>query len=108
MIVLDSSHMPWKDAFKSLTIDFEGSGADFEIRQHGQLRKRQDSTATAAPSSADTAASTTISFPIPPSSSPTPKGHDAHGEVGFHYLNTSIIPPDFPNVDNVALHGPLL
>lgn len=108
MIVLDSTHMPWKDVFHSMTVEFGGSGADFEVRRHDQLRKRQDSTATASPSSADTAASATISFPIPPSSSPTPNGFDSHGDVGFKYVDTSIIPPEFPGADNVALHGPLV
>lgn len=108
VIILGSSHMPWKDAFQSMTVDFGGSGAKFEIRRNDQLRKRQDSTATAAPSSVEAAASTVISFPIPPSSSPTPGGFDAHGDVGFKYLDTSIIPPEFPGADNVALLGPLV
>ncbi|MCJ1465237.1 hypothetical protein MMC07_003853 [Pseudocyphellaria aurata] len=108
VIILRSSHLPWKDALQSMTVDFGSSGAEFEVRRHDQLRKRQDSTATAAPSSADAAASTVISFPIPPSSSPTPGRSDAHGDVGFKYLDTSIVPPDFPGADNVALHGPLV
>lgn len=108
MIVLDTYHMPWKDVFQSVTVDFGGSGADFEVRRHDQLRKRQDSTAPAAPSSAGAAASTRISFPIPPPSSPTPAEHDAHGNVSFHYLDTLIIPPDFPHPGNVSLHGPLV
>lgn len=108
MIVLDSSHMRWKEVFHSLTVEFGGSDADFEVRRHDQLRKRQDSTATAAATSTDTAEATKISIPLPPSSSPTPKRFDAHGDIGFNYLDTSIIPPNFAGADQVAIHGPLV
>ncbi|MCJ1425160.1 hypothetical protein MMC29_003048 [Sticta canariensis] len=106
MIVLDSSHMQWEDVFHSLTVDFGESDADFEVRRHDQLRKRQNPTVTAAASSTDTAETTKISIPLPPSSSPTPDPSEAHGDVGFKYLDTSIIPPQFPGADNVAIRGP--
>lgn len=108
MVVLDSSHMRWKDAFHSLAVDFGGSDADFEVRRHDQLRKRENSKVKATTSSTETSETTKISIPLPPSSSPIPHRFEAHGDVGFKYLNTSIIPPKFPGADNVAIHGPLV
>lgn len=88
-----------------MTVDFGGSNAEYELRRHDGLRKRAQPTAS---TSAYLAASTSISFPIPPSGSPVPKGFSAQGYVGFQYLDTSILPPNIPGVDNVALHGPFV
>lgn len=99
VIMLTVTRMQWRNAFQSLTVSFGGSSSNFEVRRHPSLRKRQNSAPTA---------SSTISFPIPPSSSPTPKAHDARGDVGFQFLNQAILPPSLPGADGVTLHGPLM
>ena len=108
LIMLTVTRMQWRKAFQSLTVSFGGSSSNFEVRRRPSLRKRQNSEPTAAATSGVSIASSTISFPVPPSSSPTPKAHDARGDVGFQFLNQAILPPSLPGADGVTLHGPLM
>lgn len=103
LIMLTVTRMQWRNAFQSLTVSFGGSSSNFEVRRHPSLHKRQNSEPTGV-----STASSTISFPVPPSSSPTPKAHDARGDVGFQFLNQAILPPSLPGADGVTLHGPLM
>ncbi|KAL8949018.1 MAG: hypothetical protein Q9222_004841 [Ikaeria aurantiellina] len=47
-----------------------------------------------------------ISFPVPPSATPTATG--THQDVSFSYIDTPILPPQFPGVDSVTLHAPIV
>lgn len=110
-MVLTVFPISWKDAFPSLTVDFGGSNADFEVRPHSDLRKRQNITPTAlitsgqSTTSTYSSSSTSIFFPVPPSSSPTPKNSKAHGDVGFQHLDTAILPPDVPGASILGSLG---
>lgn len=107
-ITLDVTRMQWRNAFQSLTVGFGGSSSDFEIRRHPSLRKRQDSEPSITSTSDDSTASSTISFPVPPSSSATPEAHDAHGDIGFQFLDKAILPPSLLAANGLTLHGPLM
>ena len=91
----------WKDSYRSMKVDFGTNTEDLSLRKHDGLRKRQQSTATATvtPSAA---------FPVLPSSSPTPTIHEVTESIDMSYQDTTILPPDFPGVDSVTLHGPFV
>ena len=89
----------WKDSYRSMKVDFGTNSGDLSLRKFDGLRKRQQSTATATvnPSAA---------FPVLPSSSPTPTINEVTESIDLSYQDTTILPPDFPGVDSVTLHGP--
>ena len=94
--------MHWKDAYRSMKIKFHKSDESLSLRQSGELRKRQDASPTA------TAAVSSIAFPVPPSSQPTPVINQVHKNIDISFQNTQILPPNFPGVNSVTLHGPLV
>lgn len=99
LISLTAFQMSWEHAFRSLTVDFGRSSADFVVRRHNGLRKRQDKISPKA---------STTSFPIPPSSSPTPTRDSSRANIEFQYLDQAILPPDLPGPDELTLISPLL
>lgn len=104
-IILVVTRMPWQNALQSLTVDFGKCSSNYEVRRHPDLRKRQSVESSTSDASAT---STTISFPVPPSSSPTPSVHEAHGDIGKQFLDQSILPPSLAGTDGITLHGPLM
>lgn len=70
LIILAVSKIPWKIAFRTMTVDFGETDVEFEVRRHGELRRRDSPS-----SSTSTATSTTdlahISIPIPTNTPPT-------------------------------------
>lgn len=108
LISLMVTQRQWKDVYGSLTVEFGSSSSNFEVRRHSDLRKRQNSESLTVSTSDIAASSSVISFPIPPSSTPTPGVHDAHGDIGKQFINQAILPPSLPGIDGLTLHGPLM
>ena len=101
-IEMFATPIPWKDGYRSMKVDFGASSTqELSLRKHNELRKRQETTATATviPSSA---------FPVLPSSSPTPTIHEVTENIDLNYQDTMILPPNFPGVDSVMLHAPFV
>ena len=91
----------WKDSYRTLKVDFGTSTEDLSLRRHQRLRKRQRTTATAT-------VSPSAGFPVLPSSSPTPTIHEVTENIDLSYQDTQILPPKFPGLDSVTLHGPVV
>ncbi|KAI4124675.1 MAG: hypothetical protein LQ338_004675, partial [Usnochroma carphineum] len=104
---LSASPARWKDSIQTVKIDFGKAKEDYIIPGRGRVQKRQATSASEAVVVASTgAASSTIpvSFPAPPSSSPTAK--NAHKDLGFSWIDTPLLPPSFPGVDSITLNAP--
>lgn len=94
--------MVWKHACHSIKVELHDGSEDLEVRRSSDLRKRQS-----APSTASEVA-TTIAFPVPPSSQPTPAVHQVHKNIDISFQDTQILPPKFPGLDGAKLNGPFV
>jgi hypothetical protein len=131
LIILSVNRVPWKDTFNSMKVDFGESKDNFELRRHPRLEAREVATSSlpvssassthsassihsapsmssalsvSAPSSAGTAtASTTIIYPLAPTS--TPKAFNATANISKQFIDTSILPAD-TSLGQVSVTGP--
>jgi len=85
-----------------MKVKFHNSGESLSFHSPGGLRKRQSVSRTA------TAAVSSVVISVPPSSQPTPADHQAHKNIDITFQNTQILPPNFPGVDGLTLHGPFV
>ncbi|KAL9594254.1 MAG: hypothetical protein Q9219_007135 [cf. Caloplaca sp. 3 TL-2023] len=107
-ITLSVSPARWKGSIQDIRIDLAKSTENYVFPDQGKFRKRQAPStpdATVAVSTATGAASTVqVSFPAPPSSTPTET--NTHQDIGFSWIDTPLLPPSFPGVDSITLHAP--
>ena len=93
-----------------MKVDFGSSDVLYQVRRHKELSNRALSTDVPAFTATATGGtdSTTIPFPLPSTSAPTPRRHDAHGDIGHQFLNQAILPPDLTGANGLTLHGPTM
>ncbi|KAL8957212.1 MAG: hypothetical protein Q9193_005459, partial [Seirophora villosa] len=106
-LLLKVSPVRWKDSVQSIKIEFGKSNERYHIPRQKSLQKRQASAtpeATVVVSSAAVASSVEVTFPAPPSSTPTETS--ASQDLGFSWVETPILPPSFPGVDSLTLSVP--
>lgn len=87
LIILAVSKIPWTNAFRTMTIDFGGTNAEFEVRPHGELRRRgtpSKSTKAIVMSTTSTTDLAHKSIPIP-TNTPPPKNSSYQGNIGSQY-----------------------
>lgn len=91
---LQISSLTWQEAFHTISVDFGSSNPwpDVHLRDQNVLRKRQ-----ASNSAGSTNSTPTLTFPAPPTSSPseTSVSQSINGQL----LNTIIMPPQIPVAD---------
>ncbi|KAL8966782.1 MAG: hypothetical protein Q9197_005793, partial [Variospora fuerteventurae] len=107
-LTLSVSSARWKDSVQSIKINFGKSNERYHIPRQGNLQKRQTSTipvATVVVSSAPVASTVEVSFPAPPTARPTETS--ASKDLAISWINTPILPPEFPGDDVLALAVPL-
>ncbi|KAL8715972.1 MAG: hypothetical protein Q9220_000639 [cf. Caloplaca sp. 1 TL-2023] len=86
-------------------MDFGKSDKTYRTSAARIQRRQVDSSGTASVATSGASPTTApVSFPAPPSATPT--ATDAHQDVSFNYIDTAILPPQFPGVDSVTLHAP--
>ncbi|KAL8667460.1 MAG: hypothetical protein Q9202_000676, partial [Teloschistes flavicans] len=106
-LLLSVSRVDWKGSMRTIRIDFGKSSENYVRPGHGTLRERQDTQSTEpVNTTASEAASRTVSFPVPPSS--TPSATTAHRDLSFSYIGTPLLPPSFPGVDSASLNAPFV
>lgn len=78
LIILAVSKIPWEKAFRTMTVDFGGTNAEYEVRQHGELRRREAEA---------TSTTTDLAYkPIPiPTNTPEPKSSNYNGKFDVKY-----------------------
>lgn len=107
LIILSVNRVPWKDTFNSMTVDFGESKDAFELRRHPRLEAREVATSSSPVSSASSfgtaTASTTIVYPLAPTS--TPKAFNATANISKQFIDTSILPAD-TSLGQVSVTGP--
>lgn len=116
LITLYTAPSPWKETAHFMALDFGHSSIDFELRGHGDLRRRQaapSSTATTAAAASSTTivselATTSsltsiadITYPAPLSPTPT-KTFLSASLTSATYISQTILPPD----TSLGFHGP--
>ena len=82
-----------------MKLDFGESEEHFELRRHRRLQPRQ----APATNSGAAAASTSVDYPVAPTS--TPASHNATANINKQYLDTSILPPD-SSLGQITATGP--
>lgn len=106
-LVLSISRVAWKDSVHTIKIDFGKSNEIYQIARQGKVLKRASPvTSKSVVVAATGAAPSTVSFPVPASSTPTARS--AHKDLSFSYKDTPLLPPSFPGVDSVTLNAPLV
>ncbi|KAI4093395.1 MAG: hypothetical protein LQ344_002983 [Seirophora lacunosa] len=107
-LLLIVSPVRWKDSVQSIKIEFGKSNERYHIPRQKSLQKRQAPAtpeATVVVSSAAVASTVGVTFPAPPSSTPTETS--ASQDLGFSWVETPILPPSFPGDDSLTLSVPL-
>ncbi|KAL9048689.1 MAG: hypothetical protein Q9206_005900 [Seirophora lacunosa] len=107
-LLLMVSPVRWKDSVQSIKIEFGKSNERYHTPRQKSLQQRQAPAtpeATVVVSSAAVASTVEVSFPAPPSSTPTETS--ASQDLGFSWVETPILPPSFPGVDSLTLSVPL-
>lgn len=88
LIIMAVSKIPWKNAFRTMTVDFGGTNAEFEVRRHGELRRRSipSKTTKAIVTSTTTSTSDLAHKFIPiPTNTPRPKDSNYHGNLSSQH-----------------------
>ena len=107
LIILSIERVPWKTTFNSMKVDFGESKDTFELRRHRRLEVRGAATTSSSISSVSSpsaaATSTTVVYPLAPTS--TPKAFNATANINKQFLDTSILPAD-SSLGHVSITGP--
>ncbi|KAL9021479.1 MAG: hypothetical protein Q9185_001376 [Variospora sp. 1 TL-2023] len=107
-LTLSVSPVRWKDSVQNIKINFGKSNERYHIPRQGNLQKRQTPTAPVASvvvSTPPVASTVEVSFPTPPTATPTETS--ASKDLAISWIDTPILPPEFPADDVLALAVPL-
>jgi hypothetical protein len=91
-ILLSATRKSWDETFRKVGVSFGESTETFDLRRHGELRKRQDNTPSEPTSTrATTAPSGTASgFPDPPTESPA--NYNTSDDFRIELIDRPILP----------------
>lgn len=116
LMILSVERVPWKTTFNSMKVDFGESKDAFELRRHPRLEVRGAATTSSSVSSVSSvpsaslssspsaaATSTTVVYPLAPTS--TPNAFNATANINKQFLDTSILPAD-SSLGHVSIKGP--
>lgn len=80
LIILAVSKIPWKAAFRTMTVDFGETNVEFEVRRHGELRRR-DTPSSSTLTTTSTTDLAHVSIPIPTN---TPPANNSNYQATFN------------------------
>lgn len=108
-LILSVLRVHWKESVQTIRVDFGTSKETYHFPRQGEIGKRQilpssEAAVIAATGTGTPSSTVSVSFPAPPSTTPTAKS--AHKDFSFSYIDTPLLPPAFPGVDSTTLSAP--
>ncbi|KAI9710034.1 MAG: hypothetical protein M1828_002222 [Chrysothrix sp. TS-e1954] len=106
-VLLDVRPTSWDESFQHVQVHLEQGDHDLHDLRVEPLRKKTKRKAVGmlANTQVSNASTTSIDFPTAPTATPT--STDVHqASIDHSWMDTAILPPNFPGVDDISLHGP--
>ncbi len=102
-ILLSATRKSWDETFRKVGVSFGESTKTFDLRRHGELRKRQDNTPSQPTSTRATTAPSGAASWFPDTPTESPANYNVSDDLSIELIDRPILPLPLDSPVNIDL-----